>query len=159
VPGTALAGSDYQTRTATLTFGIGVTQLPFVVNIVNNTTAEPTEQFTVVLSNPSGATIADRTGVVTILDNDGPAIAAPAAVQPTGAPALATPAPVSGPGRGQIRSVTARGRQGVRLRPARRGRRSAAHPALRTARGPWRPGAPLALPRPWRLPASRLPSY
>jgi Ca2+-binding RTX toxin-like protein len=70
-PGTALAGSDYQTRTATLTFAAGVTQMTFVVTIVNNNTAEPTEQFSVVLSSPSGATISDRTGIVTIVDDDG----------------------------------------------------------------------------------------
>ena len=183
-PGTALAGSDYQTRTATVTFAPGVTQLPFVVNIVNNATAEPTEQFSVVLSNPSGATIADRTGIVTILDNDGPAIAARAALQPANAQALTTPAPalasaatappadgylVRSSAPAQIRGVSApvvlrpsraaHEHRGSHLRRARRGRRSAAHPAPRTARPPWRPGASLALPTPWRLPASRLPSY
>jgi Calx-beta domain/RTX calcium-binding nonapeptide repeat (4 copies) len=74
-PGTALAGGDYQSRTATLTFAAGVTQVPFLVNVVNNNTTEPTEQFNVVLSNPSGATIADRTGIVTILDDDGVPVA------------------------------------------------------------------------------------
>ena len=55
VAGTALAGSDYQTATATLTFAPGVTQRTFGVNIVNNTVVEPTEQFSVVLTNPAGA--------------------------------------------------------------------------------------------------------
>ncbi len=39
--------------------------------IINNNTAEPTETFEVRLSNPDRATIADNTGVGTILDNDG----------------------------------------------------------------------------------------
>ena len=74
-PGTALAGSDYQSRTATLTFAPGVTQVPFSINIVNNNTTEPTEQFSVVLSNPSGATIAGSHGDVTIMDDDGAPVA------------------------------------------------------------------------------------
>ena len=82
-PGTALAGSDYQSRTATLTFAPGVTQVPFLINVVNNNTTEPTEQFSVVLSNPSSATIADRTGTVTILDDEG---ATPALVTTQAAP-------------------------------------------------------------------------
>src|SRR5262249_35520006 len=80
---TALAGSDYQTATGTLTFTPGQTQRTFQVNIVNNTTPEPTEQFSVVLSNPSGATIARGTGVVTIFDNAGALMAAREAPQGT----------------------------------------------------------------------------
>ena len=56
----------------------------FSVSIVNNTTVEPTETFTVVLSSPVGAPITKGTGVVTIVDNDGTLIAA-------GAPTRARP--------------------------------------------------------------------
>ena len=91
-PGTALAGSDYQSRTTTLTFAPGVTQVTFSVNIVNNNTTEPTEQFSVVLSNPSGATIADRTGIVTIIDDDG---VTPALVATGAAPHPASAEPLS----------------------------------------------------------------
>jgi hypothetical protein len=51
----------------------------FKVAIVGDRTIEPTETFTVVLSNPVGATIADGSGLVTILDNDGALLAASAA--------------------------------------------------------------------------------
>ena len=78
VAGTALAGSDYQHRSATVTFAAGTTTATFTVNIVNNRTVEPTETFTVVLSSPVGATIADGTAVVTIVDNDGALTAATA---------------------------------------------------------------------------------
>jgi Calx-beta domain len=88
VPGTALAGSDYQTTAATLTFAPGVTQRNFQVTLVNNNTAEPTEQFSVVLSSPSGATIADGTGIVTILDDDGALVATQAAPSAAGAEPL-----------------------------------------------------------------------
>jgi hypothetical protein len=71
VAGSALAGKDFQAVTTTLTFQAGSTQASFIVSIVNDTTAESTETFTVVLSNASGATIADGNGVVTILDTDG----------------------------------------------------------------------------------------
>ncbi len=84
VAGTALAGSDYQTATATLTFAPGVTQRTFGVNIVNNTVVEPTEQFSVVLTNPAGAVIGDGTGVVTILDNDFAPLTAAAAATAQG---------------------------------------------------------------------------
>jgi len=71
VAGTALAGSDFQQKTQTLTFNPGVTTLSFQVVIVNDRTAEPTETFTVQITSVSGATIADGTGMVTIVDNDG----------------------------------------------------------------------------------------
>jgi hypothetical protein len=44
--------------------------LLFSVTIIGDKIAEPTETFTVVLSSPVNATIADDTGVVTILDDD-----------------------------------------------------------------------------------------
>jgi hypothetical protein len=79
VAGTALAGSDFAAKTQTLTFAAGVSSMSFVVSIVNNTTAEPVETFSVALSAPTGgANIADGTGVVTINDNDGALLASAA---------------------------------------------------------------------------------
>jgi hypothetical protein len=68
--GTATAGSDYNTTSATATIPAGQTCVTVTFPIVDNTTSEPTELFNVTLSNPSGATIADGAGTVTILDND-----------------------------------------------------------------------------------------
>ena len=91
VAGSALAGTDFQARTATVTFAVGATTASFQVNIVNNRTAEPTETFTVVLSSPVGATIADGTALVTILDNDS-ALSAPLEA-PSGSAAVPALAP------------------------------------------------------------------
>ena len=70
--GFAVAGSDFQSKSGTVTFAAGSTTATFTIAIVGDRTSEPTETFRVVLSGPTGgATIADGTGVVTILDNDG----------------------------------------------------------------------------------------
>jgi Ricin-type beta-trefoil lectin domain-like/Calx-beta domain/HYR domain/Secretion system C-terminal sorting domain len=73
--GTATAGSDYNTTSATATIPAGQTCVTVTFPIVDDATNEPTEAFNVTLSNPSGATINDGTGTVTILDND--AVAGP----------------------------------------------------------------------------------
>src|SRR5262249_35698515 len=79
-PGTALAPGDFVQTTTTLTFAPGVTQVLFNVTIVGDKVAEPTETFTVTLSNQSpNATIARATGTVTILDNDTKLVAGAAA--------------------------------------------------------------------------------
>ncbi|MDP3608563.1 MAG: Calx-beta domain-containing protein [Methylophilus sp.] len=70
--GTATAGSDYTSTTGSLTFAPGVITQTITVPIINDTTAEPSETFNVVLSAPSNATIATGTGVGTIIDNDQP---------------------------------------------------------------------------------------
>ena len=76
VAGTAAAGSDFVSKTATLTFSPGATSATFAVSIVNDTVKESTETFTVVLSSPTGgATILTGTGTVTIVDNDGAMLA------------------------------------------------------------------------------------
>jgi hypothetical protein len=71
VAGTASAGSDFQAGSGTLTFAAEETTKTIRITIVADKKAEPTETFTVVLSNPAGATIATGTGTVTIIDNDG----------------------------------------------------------------------------------------
>ncbi len=88
VAGTALAGSDFVSKTQVLTFGPGTTTVNFTVSIVPDSIAEPTETFTVVLSAPTGATIANGTGTVTVFDNDGAQMAAE--TTPASAPAVET---------------------------------------------------------------------
>ena len=89
VQGTALAGKDFNSTSATLTFNAGVTTVYLSVPITGDKTKESTETFTVVLSNPSsGATIARGTGTVTILDNDGLLTAAASPATPTTATPL-----------------------------------------------------------------------
>ena len=68
--GTAIAGSDYTSTTATATIPAGQTCVAVNVPILDDNIGEPTETFTVTLTNPTGATINDGTGIVTILDND-----------------------------------------------------------------------------------------
>ncbi len=68
--GSALAGGDYTAVSGTLTFAPGVTSRTVLVRTVDDTLAEPTETFTLNLSNSVGATIADATGVGTILDDE-----------------------------------------------------------------------------------------
>ncbi|HUE74511.1 MAG TPA: LamG-like jellyroll fold domain-containing protein, partial [Pirellulaceae bacterium] len=70
--GTALAGSDYVTTAGTITFAPGQTSGIIVVQTLDDTIYEPTETFTVNLSNPVGGVIADGQGVGTIIDNDQP---------------------------------------------------------------------------------------
>ena len=68
--GTANAGSDYTVAAATLTFAPGVTSATIRVPILNDAVAEPTETFTVNLSNATGGVITAGQGVATIADDD-----------------------------------------------------------------------------------------
>lgn len=69
--GTAtLANSDYQTNSGSLTFPPGITSRTITNKVVGDTAAESTETFSVVLTNPSFATIARNQGMVTITDDD-----------------------------------------------------------------------------------------
>ena len=72
VDGTAVAGSDYTTTSGTLRFEPGDTTKTIRVPTVDDDTPEETEAFTVELSAPSGATVADGTGTGTISDEDEP---------------------------------------------------------------------------------------
>ena len=73
--GTATAGADYTATTGTLTFAPGVTSQQISVPILRDTTVEPSETFTVTLSNPSGATITTATATGTITDTPPPTTA------------------------------------------------------------------------------------
>ncbi|HBB33561.1 MAG TPA: hypothetical protein DC064_17615 [Cyanobacteria bacterium UBA9273] len=68
--GTATAGSDYTATSGTLTFNPGQTSQTITIPVNSDLLDEPNETFTVNLSNPTKATIADAQGVVTITDND-----------------------------------------------------------------------------------------
>ena len=70
--GTARSGSDYTSKSGTVSWAAGdATPKTITVSIVNNTTKESTETFYVSLSSPSGATLGLPTrATVSILDND-----------------------------------------------------------------------------------------
>lgn len=71
VDGTAtVMDLDFPATTGTLTFPVGTTTLQVTVPILPDLIQEPTEDFTVVLSNAVGATISDDTGIAVILDDD-----------------------------------------------------------------------------------------
>src|SRR5215218_5785278 len=69
--GTAGAG-DYAGVPGTLNFAAGVTTQTITVPISEDLLDELNEDFTVNLANPANASIADATGVGTIVDNDAP---------------------------------------------------------------------------------------
>ena len=68
--GTATAGSDYVAQSGSLTFAAGETQKTITVAALGDAVVEANEGFTVVLSSPSGATIADSSGAGTITNDD-----------------------------------------------------------------------------------------
>jgi Ca2+-binding RTX toxin-like protein len=67
-PGTASPGSDYTNITGTLTFAPGEINKTIAVPILNDTLTEGSETFSVNLSNPTNAAIANGIGTVTIID-------------------------------------------------------------------------------------------
>ncbi|NQW51599.1 MAG: hypothetical protein HQ465_10205, partial [Rhodospirillales bacterium] len=68
--GTATAGSDYVASSGTVTFAAGETSKMVHVDIKGDALAEGNETFTVNLSSPAGARIADGTAIGTIIDDD-----------------------------------------------------------------------------------------
>ena len=73
VDGTALAGEDYRGTNGTLTFASGQTWQVIPIAILNDDLDEPSETFSVALSNPGGeAVLGDRVSqTATIVDDDG----------------------------------------------------------------------------------------
>ena len=65
-------GHDYLARSATVTFPEGTTTAVFPVSVVGDLAPEGNETFRVQLSKPVGATIADTTANVTLVDEEGP---------------------------------------------------------------------------------------
>lgn len=66
VAGTATASSDFTPVSGTISFAPGQTSSQVVVPIVEPLDGEPKEQFTLVLSNPVNATLANSSGTGTI---------------------------------------------------------------------------------------------
>jgi large repetitive protein len=68
---TATAGGDYTAKAATpVTFEPGETTKEIVVDVLPDNTDEPDETFTLNLSAPTNATLADASGTGTITDDD-----------------------------------------------------------------------------------------
>ena len=72
VDGTAVADSDYTSTAGMLRFEAGETSKTIAVQTIEDATAEESEAFTVQLSDPAGATVADGTATGTITDDDEP---------------------------------------------------------------------------------------
>jgi len=68
--GTATASSDYNSVNSVVVFQPGTVTRTLDVDIIGDTNLEPDETFFVDLSEPFATTIADGTGVCTILDDD-----------------------------------------------------------------------------------------
>lgn len=73
--GSALAGSDYTAVSGSLSFAPGSTLQTVTVPVLDDLLHEPTESFSLVLSNAAGATLAKATATGTISDNDNASIA------------------------------------------------------------------------------------
>jgi chitinase len=71
VAGTATT-ADFTPVSGTLTFAPGEQSKTIAVPIIPDTVSEPSEQFTVVLTNAHGGTIATATGTATIIDSAAP---------------------------------------------------------------------------------------
>jgi hypothetical protein len=68
--GTATAGTDYTSNSGTLTFTPGQTSQTVTIPVTGDRTDEIDENFTLNLTSPVNAIIADSTSVATIIDND-----------------------------------------------------------------------------------------
>ncbi len=68
--GTALAGSDYVTANGSVNFAKGEIMKKITVFVIGDKLAEVDKRFDIILSNPSGASLADSIGTVTIVNDD-----------------------------------------------------------------------------------------
>ncbi len=68
--GTATSGQDFTSASGTLNFAPGETQMTVSVNVLGDTQTENDESFTLNLSNPVNATLANGQATGTILDDD-----------------------------------------------------------------------------------------
>lgn len=75
VDGSAIAGSDYIPKAGQVVFQPGQVSRPVTVQIKGDLQQEPDESFSVHLSNPGNAVLADDEGIGTIIDNDAPPVA------------------------------------------------------------------------------------
>jgi hypothetical protein len=98
--GSAVAGADYTQTSGTLPFGAGERSKSFVVPILNDSSGEGNEKFTIVLSNPGGGAILGprSSAPATIVDNEAALQFKLASFKATeGAPAAAIVVTRSGP--------------------------------------------------------------
>ncbi|MBD2690670.1 beta strand repeat-containing protein [Anabaena catenula] len=65
--GTAIAGSDYTSKTGTLTFNPGVTTQSIILPILNDSINEANETFTVTLTSPTNAGLGTKTSATTTI--------------------------------------------------------------------------------------------
>jgi chitinase len=75
--GSAVADNDYTATSGKLTFAPGQTVKNITVPILRRTRAAPARSFTITLTKPANATIADNTGVVTIGASGATAVTSP----------------------------------------------------------------------------------
>jgi hypothetical protein len=68
--GSATSGADYTTGSGTVTFAPSTTVQTILVPVLGDLLDEPDETFTITLSNPVNATVANGTSTVTIVDDD-----------------------------------------------------------------------------------------
>jgi hypothetical protein len=70
-PGSAASSRDFTAASGLLTFRPGQIRQTVLIKIKGERTAEHDERFFINLSRPTGATLADRQAIVTILNDDG----------------------------------------------------------------------------------------
>ena len=70
--GNAVAGSDYQAESGSVEFPPNSTSQEISITVFGDVILEPDENFTVVLTRPDNATLADRVGDGVILNDDAP---------------------------------------------------------------------------------------
>lgn len=85
-PGTASANTDFLEASGTLTFSVGATSQTVAVTTAADGADEPAESFTLTLSAPNGATIADGQAQIMILDDDVATPPGPGGGNPPGLP-------------------------------------------------------------------------
>lgn len=74
---TAVAGADYVATSGSLSFAPGETVKTVIVKLLDDAEPERDEFFKLVLSNASGATLAETAGIAIIGASDAPAVSAP----------------------------------------------------------------------------------
>jgi hypothetical protein len=96
--GSAQAGSDYGTSSGTLSFSRSDASKSVSVPLVDDSTHEADESFTLQLSNVSGAASSgnDLTGIATIADDDAPSVVPTTPPSQSSGGGAGTPAPTGG---------------------------------------------------------------
>ncbi|WP_299403943.1 glycoside hydrolase family 9 protein [Acaryochloris sp. IP29b_bin.148] len=84
--GTALSGSDYEAQSGRAIFEPGQTSTLIRINLLEDTADESNENFSLELSQPANADLANTVGVATIQDNDSSMPPVPPSPSPTDPP-------------------------------------------------------------------------